>query len=83
MSPYKKYANDFVLRFIENGLYNKHNEWVMQLNLANYQLKKRGSANIKRKIKVVINMDLLLGVAAMYMVGVAIALAVFVLELVV
>lgn len=78
MSLLKKYVNDFVRRFIENGLYDKHLEWIRQLNRDVFQVNKYKTTNTD---PVVLSLDTVFGIFVLYLVGVTISVAFFVCEL--
>lgn len=66
---------------MENGLYDKHLEWIRQLNSDVFQVNKYKVARTDGKEPVVLSMDLVFGIFALYMVGVAISVVVFLFEL--
>lgn len=74
----KNYVNDFVRRFIENGLYDKHLEWIRQLNRDVLQVNKYKTTDTD---VVVLNIDTVFGIVVLHLVGVFISVVVFVFEL--
>ncbi len=78
MSPLKRYVNNFILRFKENGLYDKHLEWIRRLNSDVFQVNKYKTTSTD---PVVLDIDLVFGILVLYLVGVAISMVVFILEL--
>lgn len=79
-SQLKRYINDFVLRFVENGLYDRHLEWIRQLNRDIFQVDKYKTTNTETD-PVVLSLDVVFGIFILYLAGVAISFAVFVFEL--
>lgn len=80
MSPFKKYINTFVLRYFENGLYDKQREWQVRLSRARYQVRKH-EATVKDSVHIVVDLNLISGLYAMYLVGIAVSAVVFIIEL--
>ncbi|XP_037025484.1 uncharacterized protein LOC119066900 [Bradysia coprophila] len=80
-SPLKRYINDFVRRFVENGLYDKHLEWIRQLNSDVFQVNKYKKVRRDGKEPVVLDIDLVLGIFVLYIVGVVISVVIFLFEL--
>lgn len=74
----KIYVNDFIRRFVENGLYDKHLEWIRQLNSDVFLVNKYKTTS---KDPVVLNMDIVLGIFFLYIVGVTISVVTFCIEL--
>lgn len=76
----KEYVNDFIRRFVENGLYDKHLEWIRQLNRDIFLVNKYKTTNTESD-PVVLSMDVFFGIFVLYDVGAAIAFLVFLFEL--
>ena len=75
-SPLKEYVNDFVRRFIENGLYDRHLEWVRQYNRDHFQVK----IDTSSPALVVLSMNEMFDIFVLYFVGASLSVIVFVLE---
>lgn len=78
MSPFKTYVDDFVQRFVQNGLYDINLEWARRLNRDLYQVNKYTMA--KTTDPITLNLDISFGIFVLYIGCCAISLTVFVVE---
>lgn len=81
MSPLKRYVNNFVLRFAENGLYDIHLEWARRLFRAVFQVNKFRAASTDARDPIVVDLNLMFAIFAFYLIGIAVSIVVFVIEL--
>lgn len=77
-SPLTPYVNLFILRFLENGIYDKQLEWMKNLNEAVFQVKRREPPS---KENVVLTVEMTFAVFLVYSMGIGIAVLSFVIEI--
>ncbi|KAJ6630889.1 hypothetical protein Bhyg_16545 [Pseudolycoriella hygida] len=64
-SRLKEYVNHFIRRFIESGLYDRHLEWIRQLNKDVFLVNKYRTTS---KDPIVLSMEVVVGIFALYII---------------
>lgn len=78
-SPLTPYVNLFILRFQENGIYDKQLEWMQNLNQAVFQIKQKEPS---KRANVVLTTRMTNGIFLLYLFGMGAAIFMFVIELI-
>lgn len=79
-SSYKKYVNEFVLRIIENGLYDKHLQWSTALFNAIFRPPGSPPPIIIGTKQLVLTLTMISGVFDLFFVGVTLSCIAFLFE---